>query len=220
MVLWTLTPTSDEICSARWWLMGLGMSTFSGGVFCRSYQLKKIHHLIKHGRYQKTKNFDHIRLLSICMGFIVFIEMGLLLILQVTVPFKSEKVILDEVNRIGEYHCINANNPYLWIGTLSGYLVCILLLGIYSLYTTWKISSAVDDTRINILMIFLCLVALTLSGVIWGYTGNREESDSWWALSLITIWGLAMMCSVFIPKLAKVKKTASSSSLKAVTGTT
>jgi len=216
MILWTLTPTSDEICSARWWLMGLGMSTFSGGVFCRSYQLKKIHHLIKNGRFQKTKTFDHIRLLTICMGFIVFIEMVLLLILEVIIPFKSNKAIFDVVNREGEYHCSN-DYTYVWIGTLSGYLVCILILGIYSLYTTWRISSAVDDTRINILMIFLCLVALILSGVIWYYSGKKEDSDSWWALSLITFWGLSMMCSVFIPKFVKSKKSTDTSSLKAVT---
>jgi len=38
MVFWTLEPKYDAICTIRWWLMGLGMIIFSGGVFCRSYQ--------------------------------------------------------------------------------------------------------------------------------------------------------------------------------------
>jgi len=212
MALFTLTPTSNEICISRWWLMGLGMIIFSGGVFCRSYQLKKIHQLIKSGRYQKTKNFDHMKLLATSMGIITGVEVVILVILQFTIPFTSSLEIINEVTRLGEYHCHNPN-PILWVSIQSAYLVCVLLMGIYSMYSTWKISSSVDDTRINILMIFLCLVALAVSGVVWGYSGHKENSDSWWSLSLILIWAVCMMCSVFIPKFVKARKESSSSSI-------
>jgi len=217
MVLWILTPKSDQICHARWWLKGLGMVIFSGGVFCRSYQLKKIHFLVKSGRYQKSRNFDHIKLLITGMGLIISFEVLLLLILQFSSPFKSVIHETVPVIRYGEYHCEN-NIRYLWISAQSGYLVFILVLGIYSLYSTWKISSSVDDTRINILMIFICVVVLIVTGVVWGYSNQGEDADVWWALAVITIWGVCMMCSVFIPKLVKSKKSSSVES-KAVTGT-
>jgi len=226
MVLWTIPPTSDQICIARWWLLGIGMVLFSGGVFCRSYQLKKIHQLVKSGRYQKSKNINHLKLLLTCMGIITLIEVIILLILQFTIPFQSSLIVVDEVIRTGVYNCQN-DKAFLWVGIQSGYLVCILLMGVYSMYSTWKISSSVDDTRINILMIFLSLVTLAVDGVIWGFTGalpsNAEESDSWWALTIITIWEVCMMCSVFIPKLVKLSKQSSSSvgshNTKPTTGT-
>jgi len=202
MIMWTLTPISNAICTARYWLQGLGMIIFSGGVFCRSYQLKKIHELVKSGRYQKSKRLDHMKLLITSMGIITFVEVIILLILQFSDPMESELHVTNEVIRIGEYHCEN-NLPYIWVSIQSGYLFCILLLGIFSMYSTWRISSSVDDTRINILMIFLCLVTLAVADVVWSYNGpdsvNKEDADSWWALSLITIWELCMMCSVFIP---------------------
>jgi len=68
----------------------------------------------------------------------------------------------------------------------------------------------VDDTRINILMIFLCLVTLSLSDIIISYTIDQNElAVSWWGLSLIIVWSLSMMCSIFIPKLIKATKSSS-----------
>jgi len=214
MITWTLTPISNYLCALRWWLMGLGMIIFSGGVFCRSYQLKKIHKLVKSGRYQKSRNFDHIKLLTSSMGLITFIEVILLFILQLVSPFNSEIYVTDKANRLGEHHCQN-EMMVLWVGIQSGYLVCILLLGVYSMYSTWKISSTVDDTRINILMIFICLVSLGVAGVIWGYSpsdAGKDDADAWWALSLITIWGICMVLSVFIPKFIKLRKSSSMNS--------
>jgi len=222
MMMWTLTPVENIICTARYWLQGLGMVIFSGGVFCRSYQLKKIHQLVKSGRYQKSRRLDHFKLLITSMGIITLVEVIILLILEFSDPMLSELHITDEVNRIGEYHCEN-KIPFIWVAIQSGYLFCILLLGVYAMYSTWKISSSVDDTRINILMIFLCLVTLAVSDVIWSYNGadspNKEDADSWWALSLICIWEICMMCSVFIPKLIKASKSSSSSNTNTNTST-
>jgi len=213
MVLWILPPVSDHICRARWWLMGLGMVIFSGGVFCRSYQLKKIHHLIKNGRFQSTKNLDHIKLLVILMGLITFIQLIILLILQFIAPFKSEKPMIDPINLRAEYQCISPL-PFLWLALVSGYLFCILILGVYIIYSTWKISSSVDDTRINILTFFICLVTLIVANVVWSYSPQGEDADSWWAISVIMVWGLCMICSVFIPKLVKAAKESTSSGEK------
>jgi len=75
MVFWTLEPKYDAVCTIRWWIMGLGMIIFSGGVFCRIYQLKKIHQLIKKGLYKASQKFDHIKLLFIAMSVVILVEL-------------------------------------------------------------------------------------------------------------------------------------------------
>jgi len=213
LVFWTLVPTMDIICSLRWWFKALGMIIFSAAVFCRSYQLKKIHYLVKTGRYQATKNIDHFKLLTILMGFITTIQLIILLVLQLVTPLSSSINIIDDVNRVGEFVCTNGV-PYIWMVVQSVYLVCILILGVYLIYSTWGISSSVDDTRINVLMIFVCLVALAVSDVIVGYSIQDDTAYTWWAISLIMIWSITMMCSIFVPKLVKATKSESENSSK------
>jgi len=215
LVFWSLVPTKDVICSLRWWFKSLGMIIFSAAVFCRSYQLKKIHYLVKSGRYQATKNIDHFRLLSVLMGVITTIQLIILLVLQLVTPLSSTIIITDEVNRLGEFVCTN-DVPFIWMIVQSVYLVCILVLGVYLIYSTWGISSSVDDTRINVLMIFVCLVALAVSDVIVGYSFQDDKSYTWWAISLIMIWSLTMMCSIFLPKLVKAAKSTGSDSKPAL----
>jgi len=83
-------------------------------------------------------------------------------------------------------------------------------MGIYFMYSTWSISSSVDDTRINVLMIFLCLVTMGVGDVILTYSPQTELTVSWWALSLLMVWSTSMMCSIFLPKLVKAAKKSSS----------
>jgi uncharacterized membrane protein YgdD (TMEM256/DUF423 family) len=206
LVFWSIDPSNDHICTIRWWTKTLGMVIFSGSVFCRSYQLKKIHQLIKSGRYQATKNVDHIRLLCGLMGMIVFVQLIILITLQLLLPLKSQIEIDDVVERVGEYSCNNLdNNAHLiWVTVQSIYLVCILLGGVYALYSTWGISSTVDDTRVNVIAIFLCLIALAVGDVVITYSAEDDKAFSWWAITLIMIWSLSMLCSVFLPRLIKI----------------
>jgi len=137
-IVWTLEPTNDHICKSRWWSIGLGMVVFSGGTFCRSFQLKKIHQLVKSGKYKSSKEINHIKLLFMIMGILTAIELILLLILEVTTPSHSVVVVIDQINRTGQYACANSV-PYIWMILQSIYLFCILVMGIYFIYSTWGI---------------------------------------------------------------------------------
>jgi len=212
LVFWSLNPTTDIVCTVRWWSKTLGMIIFSGSVFCRSYQLKKIHYLIKSGRYQATKHFDHIKLLCALMGMIILIQIIILFALQFTIPLSRQLRITDEVRRIGEYDC-NSPDPkghLIWIGVQSGYLVFILLMGVYSIYSTWGISSTVDDTRVNVITIFVCLVALGVGDVVVVDSPLTDESYCWWAITLIIIWSFSILCSLFLPRIIKIATKSSS----------
>jgi len=219
VIVWTLEPINDSICKGRWWSIGLGMVVFSAGVFCRSFQLKKIHQLVKNGKYKSSKKINHIKLLFMIMGILTAIELILLLLLEITTPSHSVVVVTDVINRTGQYKCDNSI-PFIWMILQSIYLVFILGMGIYFMYSTWGISSSVDDTRINILMIFLCLVTLGVSDVIVSYTNQSELAVSWWALSLIIVWSLSMMCSIFIPKLIKHTKSSSGNEMSSTSTST
>lgn len=47
MIFFVIEPATFFLCGIRWWFFGFGMVVLSGGVFARSYQLKKIHQLVK-----------------------------------------------------------------------------------------------------------------------------------------------------------------------------
>jgi len=210
LAIWQLEPNLDSICALRWWLMGIGMTILSGGVFCRSYQLKKIHQLLKTGRYGASKNFNHMKLLAIMMGVIVFIEIILLIILQFSSPLETKISIYDPINRLGTYKCDNSV-PHLWLIVQSCYLVCILVLGVYAMYSTWGISSSVDDTRVNVLVIFMCLITLGVTDTVVVFSDQSEIAYSWWAISLIAMWSFSMMLSVIVPRMIKSLSKKSSS---------
>lgn len=144
------------------------------------------------------------------MGILTLIEVILLLILDFSTPFHSTIKIENEINRTGLYKCTNSI-PFIWMIIHSLYLGVILVMGIYFMYSTWGISSSVDDTRINVLMIFLCLVTLGVGDVIVAYSDGSELSVSWWGLATTIVWTLSMMCSIFVPKLVKSSKKSSSS---------
>jgi len=99
----------------------------------------------------------------------------ILMCLQLITSYSSELVIIDTITRLGTHNCVNSIS-FLWIGIQSAYLV--------------GISSRVDDTRINVLTIFICLVELGISDVIIGYSDQSDVSFSWWAMGLIMIWGV------------------------------
>jgi len=219
LVFWSIEPVYNSICMARWWLMGLGMVIFSGGVFCRIYQLKKIHQLLKTGRYGASKNFNHMKLLAIMMGVIIFIEIILLIILQFSSPLETKISIYDPINRLGTYKCDNSV-PHLWLIVQSCYLVCILVLGVYAMYSTWGISSSVDDTRVNVLVIFMCLITLGVTDTVVVFSDQSEIAYSWWAISLIAMWSFSMMLSVIVPRMIKSLSKKSSSESTRPSGST
>jgi len=209
MIFFYLKPTSDTICSLRWWLFGFGLVLLTAGVFARSYQLKKIHALVKSGQFQATKRIDHLKLVGMIMGVVIAVELIFLLIGQYTDPFKSSIVALDPITLTGEWHCVSSNAT-IWIGVQSGYLIFLLVLGIYAMYSTWGISSSVDDVRVNIFVIFLC-VSLIIVADFTSPTVAVDSGWSWWGIGVMILWSLSMMCSIYIPKVIKVYSGSSSS---------
>lgn len=47
VIFFVVEPTTNDVCAVRWFFLNLGLILLCGGVFSRSYQLKKIHVLIK-----------------------------------------------------------------------------------------------------------------------------------------------------------------------------
>jgi len=71
------------------------------------------------------------------------------------------------------------------------------------MYSTWGISSSVDDVRVNIFVIFLC-VSLIIVADFTSPTVAVDSGWSWWGIGVMILWSLSMMCSIYIPKFIKV----------------
>jgi hypothetical protein len=72
------------------------------------------------------------------IGFIVAVQLVILIIWTVHDPFTSHRREIDPINLRADYVC-NSNNNGIWFGIEAGVLSLLLLWGIYVVYSTWKI---------------------------------------------------------------------------------
>jgi len=71
------------------------------------------------------------------------------------------------------------------------------------MFSTWNISSTVDDTRVNVIIIFTCIITAIIGDITMISNVHSDSDWAWWTFAILTVWSSGMATSVFIPKIVK-----------------
>lgn len=175
ILTWTLT-TSDALCMAHWWLIGIGFILMFGSLLVKAWRISRIFN---------DKDLSVIRIsnsdLLIAVGVALAIELVLLIVWTAAGRSKAERRPTDIIRPSLDYMvCTTTTVGTVILSIAAAYKGLIMLAGVWLSISTWRIkysvyneSRAIAFSMYN--LFFFLVLAVIVQLVINGPTQRKAQ---------------------------------------------
>ena len=205
IIFFYLIPDDKSICQTRIWLFCLGASIFLGAIFTRTLQIHRIYRMNNSKKPLSNATSAHKAIIGAIIDSLLGIGISLtvqivILIVQISVdPLDSVLSTIDKVERTASWVC-KSSDTWIWVGLEIGYLVFMLIYGLWVVYRTWDLKAKFGEARWLLMSIYNMLFTITVIVAIGATIEVKDDTIFIMAVSAILFIITTTLFLIYIPK--------------------